>query len=79
MATYHPAALLRDGNLRSSVERDIAYFVTMVREEMVPVKPSFCCRCGKLADTVMDDFPYCGKHYPREPRAKDVQLPLDVR
>lgn len=76
-ATYHPASLLRGNAHRSEVERDVAYFSLMVREEMEPAVGSFCVKCDRLSDAVIEGFPYCGRCYPRKPKVEDVQLPLE--
>jgi uracil-DNA glycosylase family 4 len=47
MATYHPAAILRNASLEDQVLTDLEYFAMVAKEEVDPAPNQFCMKCKK--------------------------------
>lgn len=47
MATYHPAAVLRNQSLEDQVKTDLEYFAMVAKEEVDPAPNQFCMKCKK--------------------------------
>jgi DNA polymerase len=60
MATWHPAAVLRNNSLEREALDDVEHFTLIAREEMEPVEHQFCLKCKK---DVVDRFTDCGLGY----------------
>lgn len=65
MATWHPAAVLRNTSLGKEALEDVEHFVMVAREEMTPVEHMFCVKCkDKVVDVVTDcGLGYCARCY----------------
>jgi uracil-DNA glycosylase len=60
MATWHPAAVLRNKSLEQEAVEDVEYFSIIAREEMTPVEHQFCVKCK---DVLVDHVTDCGLGY----------------
>lgn len=65
MATWHPAAVLRNISLGVEAQDDVDYFTLIAREQMEPVPHQFCLKCkDRLVDVVTDcGLGYCARCY----------------
>lgn len=65
MATWHPAAILRNINLGTEALDDVDHFTRIAREEMTPVEHQFCLKCKKVVVEKMTDcgLGYCARCY----------------
>ena len=65
MATWHPAAVLRNQSLDREARDDVEYFSIVAREEMEPVPHQFCLKCKEsLVDVITDcGLGYCARCY----------------
>lgn len=65
MATWHPAAVLRNINLEKDALDEVDHFVRIAREEMVPEPHQFCVKCkDALVENVTDcGLGYCARCY----------------
>ena len=66
LATWHPAAVLRNRSLEVDVLDDLRVFRESLGDDAIPpyvYQP--CIKCGSCVDTVVDDkgIAWCGKHY----------------
>lgn len=66
MATWHPAAVLRNGSLREQFESDIAYFGLMADQGIADQGlGQFCVKCGRPDVSYHYELPYCQTHLPK--------------
>jgi uracil-DNA glycosylase family 4 len=65
LATWHPAAVLRNDSLKTTMEQDLLYARLLIREEMTPEPSLYCLKCGTPDVDLFDDLPYCYKHKPK--------------
>lgn len=65
MATWHPAAVLRNINLEREAWDDVEHFTLLAREGMEPVEHMFCLKCkDRVVDRVTDcGLGYCARCY----------------
>lgn len=67
IATWHPAAILRNPSLRPKAEEDLHYANLVMRSDpvMVVQRGQFCLKCGHPTIEYKDDLPWCKKHTPK--------------
>lgn len=68
IATWHPAAILRNGNLKGDAEEDFLYARLVIEDDEVRMegqRATFCLKCGDPNVDYKDDLPWCQKHTPK--------------
>lgn len=65
LATWHPAAVLRNKSLAFEAFDDVSYMSLMVQRQIDPTRGAFCVKCGKPDVDFYDDIPYCSRHLPK--------------
>lgn len=63
LATWHPAAVLRNRTLYQQALEDVTYFVMVARGEIGCVLSDRCVMCGGEYDKIENDIAWCLKHY----------------
>lgn len=77
MATWHPAAVLRNRKLEGEFVRDLIVFKNVAIGGAVAPWSDLCVKCGELATAECDRLlPWCEKHFPPnvEKRAKELAV-----
>ena len=62
LATWHPAAVLRNPALREQAKEDVAFFAMIAAEQMHPPLNEWCIKCGDFPVEYRYDLPLCEKH-----------------
>lgn len=57
MATYHPAAVLRNASLEDKALEDLEYFALVAKREVDPVEHVYCMKCKKAE---VEKYHTCG-------------------
>lgn len=67
LATWHPAAVLRNRSLEEQMRGDIAYFGLIAEQEISNdlMLGQFCIKCGNPVVDYHYEIPYCETHKPR--------------
>lgn len=72
LATYHPAAVLRNRELESQVKSDIATFRFFSYGVFDPAESQECIKCQDLAVQWHQGLGLCPKHKIKEPKPKKI-------
>lgn len=62
LATWHPAAVLRNPALREQAIDDVRFFGIIAREQMDPPLNEWCVKCGEFPVEYRYDLPLCERH-----------------
>lgn len=65
LATWHPAAVLRNRKLEFEAWDDVSYMSLMIQRGYNPTLGSFCVKCNSPTVDYKDDIPYCKRHRPK--------------
>lgn len=69
LATWHPAAVLRNNKLAFEAFDDVNYMTSMIRHDFDPLthmgRGQFCVKCGHPEVDFFVDIPYCKRHLPK--------------
>lgn len=65
LATWHPAAVLRNQSLSFEAEDDVGYLSLMIQRGFSPTQGGFCVKCGAPSFDFRSDIPYCERHLPK--------------
>lgn len=65
LATWHPAAVLRNNSLAFEAFDDVSYMSLMIQRESPPALGGYCVKCGDPRVDFYVDIPYCSKHLPK--------------
>lgn len=63
LATWHPAAVLRNRGLYQAAFTDITYFVMVAKGEVGAVISDRCVMCNGASDLSENDIAWCQKHW----------------
>lgn len=69
LATWHPAAVLRNRRLEFEANDDVSYMSSMIHHDFHPLthqgRGQFCIKCGHPEVDYYVDIPYCKRHLPK--------------
>lgn len=65
LATWHPAAVMRNRKLEWEARDDVSYMSLMIKYGKPPERGVFCVKCNDPDVGYYVDVPYCKRHMPK--------------